>query len=138
MLRSCLYRSMVHSPADIRLSPVSIQKIEDQSGPTDLMQRWEDGPGYIFLESPDDQEELASYLKDREVEGVKSVHFYSPAIWMRVRKRPITWSLTLRDFRAEWQHLQAAANRRSSRSCSYAQKLTWSYASKGSQRLYDW
>ena len=49
MLRSCLYRSMVHSPADIRLLPVSIQKIEDQSGPTDLMQRWEDGPGYIFL-----------------------------------------------------------------------------------------
>jgi hypothetical protein len=121
-----------------KATPVSIQKIEDQSGPTDLMQRWEDGPGYIFLESPDDQEELASYLKDREAEGVKSVHFYSPAIWMRVRKRPITWSLTLRDFRAEWQHLQAAANRRSSRSCSYAQKLTWSYASKGSQRLYDW
>ena len=42
------------------------------------MQRWEDGPGYIFLESPDDQEELASYLKDREAEGVKSVHFYFP------------------------------------------------------------
>jgi len=59
-----------------KATPVSIQKIEDQSGPTDLMQRWEDGPGYIFLESPDDQEELASYLKDREAEGVKSVHFY--------------------------------------------------------------
>jgi hypothetical protein len=51
------------------------------------MQRWEDGPGYIFLESPDDQEELASYLKDREAEGV-----ISPTIWMRVRKRPITLS----------------------------------------------
>ena len=61
-----------------KATPVSIQKIEDQSGPTDLMQRWEDGPGYIFLESPDDQEELASYLKDREAEGVKSVHFYFP------------------------------------------------------------
>ena len=58
--------------------PVVIQKIEDQSGPTDLMQRWGDGPGYIFLESPDDQEELTSYLKDREAEGVKSVHFYFP------------------------------------------------------------
>jgi hypothetical protein len=46
---------------------------------TDLMQRWENGPGYIFLESPDGQEELASYyLKDREAEGVKSVHFYFP------------------------------------------------------------
>jgi hypothetical protein len=58
--------------------PVAIQKIEDQSDPSDLMQRWENGPGYIFLESPDEQEELASYLKDREAEGVKSVHFYFP------------------------------------------------------------
>jgi hypothetical protein len=40
------------------------------------MQRWENRPGYIFLESPDEQEELASYLKDREAEGVKSVYFY--------------------------------------------------------------
>ena len=42
------------------------------------MQRWENGTGYIFLESPDEQEELASYLKDREAESVKSVHFYFP------------------------------------------------------------
>ena len=58
--------------------PVAIQKIEEQSDSSDLMQRWENGPGYIFLESPDEQEELASYLKDREAEGVKSVHFYFP------------------------------------------------------------
>jgi hypothetical protein len=38
----------------------------------------ENGPGYIFLEPPDEQEELATYLKDREAEGVKSVHFYFP------------------------------------------------------------
>ena len=30
------------------------------------------------MESPDEQEELASYLKDREAEGVESVHFYFP------------------------------------------------------------
>jgi hypothetical protein len=30
----------------------------------------------MYLESPDEQEELANYLKDREGEGVKSVHFY--------------------------------------------------------------
>jgi hypothetical protein len=58
--------------------PVAIQKIEEQSDQSDLMQRWENGRGYIFLESPDEQEELATYLKDREVEGVKSVHFYFP------------------------------------------------------------
>ena len=77
-LRSCSYRSTVHSPADVRPDSVTIQKIEDQSGSSDLMQRWENGPGYIFLASPDEQEELASYLKDREAEGVKSVHFYFP------------------------------------------------------------
>jgi hypothetical protein len=42
------------------------------------MQRWENGPDYVYLESPDDREQLASYLKDREGEGVKSVHFYFP------------------------------------------------------------
>jgi hypothetical protein len=57
---------------------VAIQKIEEQSNQSDLMQRWENGRGYIFLESPDEQEELAVYLKDREAEGVKSVHFYFP------------------------------------------------------------
>jgi hypothetical protein len=61
-----------------KATPVTIQKIGDQSGPSDLMQRWENGPGYILLESPDEQEKLASYLKDREVEGVQSVHFYFP------------------------------------------------------------
>ena len=55
-----------------------IQKTEEQSYTTDLMQRWENGPSYIFLELPDQQEGLASYLKDREAEGVKSVHFYFP------------------------------------------------------------
>jgi hypothetical protein len=58
--------------------PVAVQKTEKQSGQSDLMQRWENGPGYMFLESPDEQEELATYLKDREAEGVKSVHFYFP------------------------------------------------------------
>ena len=58
--------------------PVVVQKTEMQSDSSDLMQRWENGADYIFLESPDEQEKLASYLKDREAEGVKSVHFYFP------------------------------------------------------------
>jgi hypothetical protein len=57
---------------------VAIQKTEEQSDSSDLMQRRENGPGYISLESPDQLEELASYLKDREAEGLKSVHFYFP------------------------------------------------------------
>jgi hypothetical protein len=32
----------------------------------------ENGPDYIFLEPPDDQERLASYLKEREAEGVEN------------------------------------------------------------------
>jgi hypothetical protein len=43
-----------------KATPVTIQKIEDQSGPSDVMQRWENGPGYILLESPDEQEEMES------------------------------------------------------------------------------
>ena len=31
-----------------------------------------------FWNRPDQQEELASYLKEREAENVKSVHFYFP------------------------------------------------------------
>jgi len=58
--------------------PVVIQKIEEQSDASDLTQRWENGPGYIFLESPATQEKLASYLKDREAESVKSVHVFFP------------------------------------------------------------
>jgi hypothetical protein len=38
---------------------VAIQKTEEQSDSSDLMQRWENGPGYISLESPDEQEQLA-------------------------------------------------------------------------------
>jgi hypothetical protein len=40
--------------------------------------------------------------------------FISPTIWMRVRKPPITWSLTLPDFQPESRLLQIDANRRSS------------------------
>ena len=57
---------------------VVIQKIEEQFDASDLMQRWENGGDYVFLESSDEQEELASYLKDRETEGLKSIHFYFP------------------------------------------------------------
>ena len=58
--------------------PVVIQKNEDQYDHSDLLQHWKNGPDYIFSESPDEPEELASYLIDRESEGVKSVHFYFP------------------------------------------------------------
>jgi hypothetical protein len=57
---------------------VVIQKSEEQFDTTDLVQRWQNGPDYIFLESRDDQEQLVYYLKEREADGAKSVHFYFP------------------------------------------------------------
>jgi hypothetical protein len=56
--------------------PVALRKIRGKSDQSDLLQRWESGPGYIFLESPDEQEVFATYLKDREAERVKSIHLY--------------------------------------------------------------
>ena len=58
--------------------PLAIQKSEDGYDPSDLLQRWENEGEYIFSEIPGEQEDLTSYLKERESEGVKSVHFYSP------------------------------------------------------------
>jgi hypothetical protein len=48
--------------------PVAIQESGDGYGSFDLPQRWENEGEYIFLEMPDEQGQLASYLKDREVE----------------------------------------------------------------------
>ena len=57
---------------------VAVQKTEDGHDSFDVLQRWENEGEYIFSEMPDEQELLALYLRDREAEGVKSVHFYFP------------------------------------------------------------
>ena len=61
--------------------PLAIQKSENEFESSDLLQSWENGAEYIFLEMPDKQEELASYLIARETEGAKTVHFYFPNDW---------------------------------------------------------
>ena len=61
-----------------RVVPVLIQKYRDQYDPSDLLQHWKNGTEYIFVESKDDVDELASFLKANETEGVKSVHFFFP------------------------------------------------------------
>lgn len=56
--------------------PVLIQKNADQYvGPSDLLQKWENGVEYIFLEAKVDVDELASFMKANEMDGAKSVHF---------------------------------------------------------------
>jgi hypothetical protein len=58
--------------SDQDVIPVLIQKIAD---PSDLLQNWKNGAEYIFLESKDDVDELASVMKANEMAGTKSVHF---------------------------------------------------------------
>ena len=55
-----------------------IQKNKDQYDPSDLLQHWTNGTEYIFLESKEDADKLASFLKANEADGVKSVHFVFP------------------------------------------------------------
>jgi hypothetical protein len=57
-----------------------IQKNADQYvGPSDLLQNWKNGVEYIFMESKDDVDELASVMKTNEMDGAKSVHLVFPS-----------------------------------------------------------
>jgi hypothetical protein len=61
-----------------RIIPVLIQKNKDRYDPSDLVQHCNNGTEYIFLESKEDADKLASFLKANEADGVKSVHFFFP------------------------------------------------------------
>jgi hypothetical protein len=58
--------------------PVLFQKDKDQYDPSDLLQHWKNGTDYIFLDSRDDIDELASFLKTNDADGVKTVHVFFP------------------------------------------------------------
>ena len=58
--------------------PLVIQKDSNQYDPSDLLQHWQNAGDYIFVQSKDEVDELASYLKAREAEGAKSVDLYFP------------------------------------------------------------
>ena len=97
---------------------VLIQKSSDQYDPSDLLQNWKNGNDYIFLESQDDVNELASFIKANETHGVKSVHFFFRTILMRVLKHQITSPLISRGFptvsmRSKWHapHLNRFSRR---------------------------
>jgi hypothetical protein len=55
--------------------PVLIQKNADRYDPSDLLQNWKNGTEYIFVESKDNVDELASFMKANEMDGAQSVHF---------------------------------------------------------------
>jgi hypothetical protein len=58
--------------------PVLFQENSKQYDPSDLLQRWRNGIDYIFLESKNDVDELASFLKANDADGVKAVHIFFP------------------------------------------------------------
>ena len=57
---------------------VLIQKRDDQFDSSDLSQKWTNATQFIFSGSEVDVEELASFIKANETNGVKSVHFFVP------------------------------------------------------------
>jgi hypothetical protein len=58
--------------------PVLFQKNSKQHDPFGLLQRWKNGTDYMFLESKDDVDELASFLKTNDADGVKTIHIFFP------------------------------------------------------------
>ena len=64
--------------SDQKVIPVLIQENVDQYDPSDLLQNWKNGAEYIFLEAKDDVDELATFMKAKEMAGAKSVNFVFP------------------------------------------------------------
>jgi hypothetical protein len=61
--------------SDQKVIPVLIQKNSDRYDPSDLLQNWRNGVEYIFVDSKDDVDGVASFMKENEMDGAKSVHF---------------------------------------------------------------
>jgi hypothetical protein len=59
--------------------PVLIEKNDDELEKSDLLQQWHNvANDYIFSVFKPDVEELTSFIKAKEAEGVKSIHFFIP------------------------------------------------------------
>jgi hypothetical protein len=58
--------------------PVSIQKKSDEVDRSDLLQKWENGSEFLFLDTPDEVADLIALLKEKDTESDRSVHFYFP------------------------------------------------------------
>ncbi len=56
--------------------PVLVQKSPDNITPSDLSQKWSNGFKYIFVHDQNEIEELITYLKTNERNGVETVHFF--------------------------------------------------------------
>jgi hypothetical protein len=59
--------------------PVSIQKKSDEVDRPDLLQKWENGSEFLFLDVPDEVADLIALLKEKDTESDRSVHFFFPS-----------------------------------------------------------
>jgi hypothetical protein len=90
--------------------PILIQKNSDQFDSSDLSQKWKNGTEYIYSESEADVDELASFLKASETNGVKSVHFFSRMILVPGVKYQATSLLLFQDFPMALARSKTACN----------------------------
>jgi len=59
--------------------PISIQKKPDEVDRSDLLQKWENGSEFLFLDVADEVADLIALLKEKDTESDSSVHFYFPS-----------------------------------------------------------
>ena len=59
--------------------PVSIQQKSDEYGRSDLLQNWQNGNDFLFLDAADDVADLVTLLKEKDAGSDRSVHFYFPS-----------------------------------------------------------
>ena len=78
--------------------PVLFQKNTGQYDTSNLLQRWKNGTDYMFLEAKNDVDELASFLKTNDADGVKTIHIFFPHDLDASLKYQITSLLMFRGF----------------------------------------
>jgi hypothetical protein len=58
---------------------VSIQKKSDEVDRSDIIQKWENGSEFLFLDVPSDVADLIALLNEKDPGSDHSVHFYFPS-----------------------------------------------------------
>jgi hypothetical protein len=59
--------------------PLLIQRSGDEYSQSDLLQKWNNGNEFLFLDDPNELTNLVAFLKGKDVEGeAKSVHIHFP------------------------------------------------------------
>jgi len=59
--------------------PVSIQKKSDEVDRSDLLQKWENGSEFLFLEKSDEIADFIALLTEKDTQSDTAVHIYFPS-----------------------------------------------------------